>query len=486
MLLTSHRTILSANLGAKLIQAGSTAVAVPIFANLLGAESYGVLGFIATLTGFLAYLDLSLPVLLNRLVAHQDPQAANIALLSNRLLWGIGGALGVSVAVASPYLTEHWLTAVGLPADQVTAALLISSTTLILRFPVALRSAAVQSTSSQGTFNVLVSMVTIGQNGVGIILLVWVGADLVLLVAWQAIAAVILFLVVDQFWMRCFVRTSPAAAPWTQLLGRWRYLAGMTIASLFSCLFLVSDRLVASTQLSLGEFAHYSLAATAAGFVTLLLSPLTAAYFPVLCRHIADGDESSVLHDYRFLTWFIVMCMLPAAAALIAFSVPLFGLVFHDHAIASGVAKLCPLLIMGTVMGSMAIIPYQLQLAHGVTRAVILINSVLCVVGPPLYWFAAGRWGDTGCAAIFALMSACNLVAHLLVTHRRWLHGSLRLWFLMDFCRPLAICVTIALVIRLLWQNMGADPLLGCVGAFIVFMLGLTTIYTGCRPGSRG
>ncbi len=476
-----HQLMLVSNMAARLAQGVAAAVAVPVYANMLGGETYGVLGFIATLGAFLAFLDLGLPALVALLAARSDPGLTCTMHAAERLLWWVGISLGSTLALASWWLAGNWLNPESIPRATVAGAIAISGIALALRFPSAVRSSALQAGDHQGACNLILAALAIMQHGGAILLLLLQQRDVLGLVAWQAAWAVLHWLTIGYLW-RKWGSAMGVVKPIAPLRAHRPYLLGMTASAFCACASLQADRLIASAQLSLDQFAPYSLAATAAGMSTVLIAPIAAAYFPALCRHAFDGTIAEEALNYRYLTWLAAAATLPAATSLACFAHPLMHVALHDQTLAAEVADLCPVLAAAAALGAFAIIPYQVELAHGDTRPAVMINAGLCLVGPAAYVIAINHAGGIGCALVSAALAACNVTAHAMHVHRRWLPGQVARWFTLGLLGPLLLCLCTALPLRALWISIGSDTVSGTACAAVSWLIASAGIYLCCRP----
>ena len=88
-------------------------ITIPFYVRMLGAESYGVVGFVVSLQASLAILDFGLAVTVNREVARSegtDPASLGNTVATLAWVYCLTALTVFGVLlVASPWLANHWL-----------------------------------------------------------------------------------------------------------------------------------------------------------------------------------------------------------------------------------------------------------------------------------------------------------------------------------------------------------------------------------------
>src|SRR5947209_2577428 len=140
-MLNRHALNIAANfsgVGARLIFA---LVFNIIYFRLLGSESFGLIGFYASLAALSALFDLGLNQTTVREVARRGEDGAaagelrTVVLTLQLLLGGIGLLLGLLVALGARWIAESWFSAAHLAANEITASVALMGGPLALLFP---------------------------------------------------------------------------------------------------------------------------------------------------------------------------------------------------------------------------------------------------------------------------------------------------------------------------------------------------------------
>ena len=121
--------------------------------------------------------------------------------------------------------------------------------------------------------------------------------------------------------------------------------------------------------------------------------------------------------------------------------------------------------------------PYALQLAFGMSRLPVLINSILIVVFIPLLIVLAEKYGIVGGGAAWAILNCLYVFIGTWLTHRKLLKGVAIGWILGDVGIPLVLSLIVVagggLIVRM--QSFGSYINIFCgaclaVAAFLVLV----------------
>ncbi len=138
----SVRGNILANLIGKVVSAAVALVFPPLYVRLLGIESYGLVGFFASLTAVLTVLDMGLSATMQRELAVLSGKGEQDALRIGSLtrtfegvFWAIGFVAAVVVFALAPFIANRWLHANHLPPGVVTKAIRLMGVAIALQWP---------------------------------------------------------------------------------------------------------------------------------------------------------------------------------------------------------------------------------------------------------------------------------------------------------------------------------------------------------------
>lgn len=441
-------TSLRKNVVANFVGNGLTALislaVIPLYIRLLGIESYGLIGFFATLQAVFSLLDMGLGATVNREFALMSVEPGRAQAMRDLLrtiefiYWGVGIAIGMVVVVFSPVIAEHWLNTAQLPVDQVKYAVAAMGVSLACRWPFTLYSGGLLGLQHQVLLNV-VRFLTEAVRAAGALLVLWFYArTVVAFFLWQIVIGVTTTaLAAVALWSRIPVTGQPARFSRGELRRVSKFAAGMGGISILAVILLQLDKVILSRILTLEAFGYYSLATVLAGALSQVFGPIFVSFYPRLTQLVQARDGEGLKRLYHGGCQWMSVILLPVAIVAALFSHEILLLWTHDATTADRSAPIFAVLIVGTAMNGLMNLPYALQLAHGWTRLAFLGNLVAVLLLGPLIVFMALNYGAIGAAWVWVILNAGYILLTLYFMHRRLLPGELGRWYRIDVGAPL-------------------------------------------------
>jgi O-antigen/teichoic acid export membrane protein len=432
----SLRLNIVANYAGQLVSTLVGFAVVPIYLRYVGAEGYGVIGFLVSIQTVLAVLDLGLSTTANREIGRDGGDRDTSPDLVRTLEWvyfSTGLLIFAGVAGASNYLAHDWVQSRTIPPETIRQCVLIAGAIIGLRWPVALYGGVLRGMEKQVQLNLL-------------------GAGFTLLRAFVAVGCLAFWAptVEVYFWSQLFAGAAELAAHWfvcTKYLRRpdrsasfsWEILRRVwgfswRVAGISLCAVLIKqiDRVAISKLLTLTELGYYT-TATVIGFgLSRAYGPVQAAVFPRFNRLIALGDTaalSTVFHQSARLVSFITT---PLAAACVFFARDILFFWTRDAAVADHAAL--PLQIYAVAMwfNSMMGLPYMLQLAAGLTWLPLRTNIIGAVALGPLVIVFVRYFGLAGGSLAWLIFNIGYFLIVPQILFRHVLRGEKREWYFYD------------------------------------------------------
>ena len=442
----------------------------PFYIRLLGIEAYGLVAFYIVLQSILQLADLGLGATLSREIARtpasRDAAFASLIVTLERWYWGLAITFGAALFLALPTIAAWWLRPEQLAAREIVDSARVFAVLALLQWPAIFYQCGIVGLQRQVALNAI-QMPFTAVGSVGGLLFIWLGPrSVAALLAWQAGTLLCQLAVLQRyFWAHIGIGRTAAAPSLEVLREHWRFSLGMSGISLTGLVLTHLDKIILSRLLPLHLFGHYSLAATVARGLYVLITPVFNAYFPRLSALVAQGEAASVRMSYRTATQVMAVLVLPLAALVAAFAEEILFVWLHDAGLARSVAPLASLLVVGTSLNALMNVPFALQLAHGNTRIGLALNTGLLLVLVPSIIYATAHYGAQGGAAMWLLANGLYLLAGLPVTHKYLLRGGLRDW-LRDVLPPAAAALAVVLAARLVYP-----PHLGALSALAALAL---------------
>lgn len=469
---------LIANFGGQGWRALMALVFVPFYVRILGVEAYGLIGLYASLQLALALLDAGLRPALAREMARftggaMDAAAIRTLLRSIELpLAGVALAIAAIMALAAPWLAQHWVNPEGIPRDAIAQAFAVMGLVAALQLVESAYDSCLAGLQRQVLQNAIVTAAAT-LRGFGALAVLWLWPTVSAFFLWQAAVALLSLAALILAVYRSLPKGDrPARFSLQSLLDIRSYALGMLGIALVSLLLTQSDRLLLARLMPLSELGRYAIAAALAGAIAFISGPIGGAYFPRLTELIARGESAALAAAFHRASRLMALLAGSVAAMFVLLGDRAMQLWLQDPALAAGAAPLLAVLALGSLCNALTALPYLLQLAHGLTALTLRLNLAMLILFIPALYGLVQAHGAWGAALGWAGLNIAGLTASALLTFRRFLQTEQRRWWLGDILPPLAVAFAAAALARAVLPRpsgwLAELAVLGAAGAAIL------------------
>ncbi len=431
---------------------------VPVYIKYLGMESYGLIGLFALLQSFLVLLDLGMSPTLGREMArftggsHSNESILDLLRSIEIIAVTIAVVITGGIALGANWIATDWLRAETLSTEVVSKAFVILGLVTALRFVENIYRSTLVGLQRQVLLNVVNGLMAT-LRGVGAIgILIWVSPTIGAFFLWQALVSITTLAILGIAAYRCFPKGERSGRFSVDALKSVsRFAGGMMGVTLLALLLTQVDKVLLSKLLTLSEYGLYTLAATVAGGLYMLVGPITQAYYPKFCQFVAQGNKAALATCYHQGAQLVSIVVGSAAIVLFFFAETLLRLWMHDAELAERVAPLMSVLSLGTLLNALMWIPYQTQLAYGWTRLAIWTNVVAVAVFVPAILWIVPQYGSMGAAWIWVILNAGYCLISVQFMYQRILTKEKWQWYGRDVVVPLVASLLTAKAVQWLW-----------------------------------
>jgi O-antigen/teichoic acid export membrane protein len=461
---------------------------IPLYVQLLGMEAYGVIGFFAMLQTWFSILDLGMTPTMNREMARYQSGTKSLEATRNLLrtleicALVVGALAFILIWFGSRDLASVWLKAQSLNPKTIQQALAIIALIVGLRILEGIYRGALIGLESQVLLNALSCILASLKFALVIPWLYW-NPTLNTFFGWQLLISILSVVLFAFFANRALPQSqSRTHFSWLELRSTWRFTGGMLGLSLMGLLLTQLDKLILSTYLSLSDLGTYSLAATVAGSLSMIVSPITQAYFPRLVRLQEGQSKPALAQTFHQGCQLITVLVAPLAMLMIFCSRELLFFWSQDAGLAGKVGWLVSLLAIGYLLNATVTLPTQTQIACDWTDLNFKMNLFALTILIPVLMFVVPRYGTLGAGLVWAGLNGYYLIAIGYLMFRRILVGERIRWLVGD------IAIPILGVIGLGWLASLAGPYTNLprpIGIATLAVLGIAaTILAMCLANS--
>lgn len=448
-----------ANLAGKFWGATIAILLIPLYIKYLGIESYGLVGFYGTLISSMAVLDLGLSTTLNRELAkykHENRLIKDIRNLTFSLeciYWVVGLLICILIISLSGFISVHWINVERLPLAEVKLSVILMGAVIAFQWPISLYSGGLTGLEKQVLNNsITIIMTTLRAAGV-IIILKYFSATIEAFFLWQAVISLLYVLVMRISLWRVMphYNTRPVFSK-EQIKIIWRFAAGMTGISIITFFLAQIDKIVLSKILPLSQFGYYTLAFTVATSITMIVSPVSTTFFPKFTKLIAGGEHEELKRLYHQGCKLIATLIFPVCLVLIFFIGDILRIWTNNTTTTANTYLMAQILIAGSILNSLMVMPYNLLIASGWTRFTIYQNTIAALILVPLLFVLTNMYGALGATFVWVIVNAGYIFISQPLMHRRLLKNELWKWYWNDTLLPMLPSLLIVVLIKLSLQ----------------------------------
>ena len=417
---------------------------VPIYIKLMGVEVYGLLGIFMSMTALLSLLDMGLSATLSRelsrMSADKDAakEARDLVRTFEAVYWCAGMVIGIVIVLFAPLLAKHWINAGDVGIETVQTALMIMGISIAFQWPAGIYSGGLMGLQRQVVLNVTRSLMATIQHGGAFLVLTLISPSILTFFFWQAFVGLLTTFVLGVSVWRCLSPSERVAKfDHAYLLKNWRFATGVTGITLVTMLLTQLDKIILSKMLSLESFGYYMLAFNIANNLNNFVTPIYSALFPKFTQLVSSGDTGQLAGLYHKGTRLLATLMLPVVMTMVVFSNEILELWLSDPLVSQNTQSIFVLLLIGTAMNSLMVLPYALQLAHGWTRFTIYKNLIASVFLVPLLLVLVDWYQGVGAAVVWLILNLGYLMIEVPIMHKRLLKDEIQSWYINDIIKPL-------------------------------------------------
>jgi len=434
----------------------STFIFVPVYIHYLGLEAYGLIGFFAMLQAWFTLLDAGLGPALGREMArftggqHTNESIRDLLRSIETISFVVAVALTLAFWFGSDWIARAWLSTENMPITTVSNSLALMGLVAAIRVIEGVYRSALLGLQKQVLFNYLLVLTSTLKSVGAVIVVSLVNPSVELFFIWQAVASILAVCLLAFFSRRSLPQSNRITQfSWNEIQKVWAYAKGMLAITLLSLLLMQIDKLVLSSTLPLAQFGVYSLAATVAMAILVLVTPISQAWFPRLSQLHFMNDETQLRSTFHSGAQLISVILGSAAIVLFLFAERVLTLWTQNPELSEKAAPLLAVLLVGNLLNGLMWMPYQAQLAHGWTSLSVKINFIAVIVLTPATVWIAHSYGPLEVCLVWVLLNLVYLSVGGKLTFNKILRGEYRTWIYDDMAKPILTALITALAFRL-------------------------------------
>lgn len=442
--------------------AGLTMVlTVPIYLHFLGLEAVGFINFMTMIQALLIVVDLGFSPVVTRFLSQANDDEQARAFKRNALFtlevtqYVIVGFFGVLLTLLLPFLLFSWsqsnLTSTA-PTPSALLSLLAGFSALLF-LPLGLLVAALSAQQRNKILANYLLATSITRLLVVMVALSFYPTLITFFMMQITISLVALFSLRRIVWSS-MPQTESTFFSISSVLPHMRFGAVMTGIAMLGVFLAQADRLVLSVQLSLKDFAHYSLAASLAAGVFVIITAFFSTYFSRFSAQWHQGRfQEQTIEESLQAAQVLGLILLTIACFFFFFAEPILWVWLGDREIARQAYPILKVLMLANVCNGLMNIPYALQLAAGRAAQVLKINIIGAVIVLPCFWFASRYYGALGAALTWLALNVGFIIFWPRLVFLPLLGISSRRWYWQAIVLPMLVAFPLSGVLFIMFSE---------------------------------
>lgn len=219
---------------------------------------------------------------------------------------------------------------------------------------------------------------------------------------------------------------------------------GITGITVLTVILMQADKVILSKLVTLTDFGYYTLAATVAGALSMVLYPVTAAVFPRITELLSKENQIKLLELFHSSCQLVAFIIIPLGVSLFIFSDDIILAWTRNPEIAKQAGPIMKFLVLGSTVNSMMTIPFQYTFSVGWLRFGINVSIAAIIILLPAIFFAVYKYGAIGGAFMWMVLNSAYLIFAMIYFFTRQLQSERIKWYLQDVIRPSVTCLIFA------------------------------------------
>ncbi len=458
-------------------------VVIPSYIQILGKESYGLIGFFGLLVVIFQLLDIGFSPTFTREVARFRGGEKTSSQLWNVFIYLTGffiisSVIGVLVInISSGYIAKTWLNIERLNTKDAILSIKLIGYVVAIKWISGLFKSFLQGFEKIVHLS-LINTIVITLSSIAVIpILLYVDDSIVTYFIVQLIVSIIeltLLLLLSYRLMpeRKIELQKSKSSDFKSIL---HFSFGIAVTSSIWILVTQLDKLLLSSHLTLTEYGYFSLGVLAASGVNMVGGPIRQSVLPRLTKLFAEKNELEFLLTYRIATQVVAVFAFSLSFLLSFFAKDVMVLWLKDENLALNASIFLKLYAITNGLIAVGTFPSLLQYAMGKLKLHILGNVFFVILYLPSLFYFIINYGAMGAAILWLVANILYLLIWVPITNNSILPGINKVWIINDILLILIPCLALNILFRIIRDNLELNKIGLLIFIALVFLLSIIT-----------
>lgn len=440
----SLKSLFFASFTGRIIYAVASLITLPFLAEKFGVEGVGLIGFFSTIVMVMMVLEGGLTSNLINLLAginnkiNYAPKryfVYSYGMINSHLysFLILGAIIALSFNFTASVAAKNWLIIEDLPVAVVIDSIKWIGIFVGINFIVVVAQGVLTGREQQIQMSILYTVYSLVRTIGVVVSILFLPSDLNIAEYFKSqvfcqclyLIGLIYFVYKDNW--SAIIEVRPRLR---YVFSGGVYSRDILALSITSVLVVQSDKLYLSGTVTLGDYAAYSLAATIASVPYICSSALYSVIFPRFSVDINKGSLDKIREVFTSALCGILILMMVLCTIVWMFSEIPLRLLFETELTAKA-SNILPVLMLGTAIQSLLVVPFALQLACRWTSLSLRLNIYLVPVFLICLFVLVKYLGVIGAAYSWLIYNALSLVCtmYFMIKRLNYISSAINICF---------------------------------------------------------
>lgn len=457
----------------------------PLYVQLLGETSYGLVSFFSTLQATLNLLGLGLENTLRREFAVGDECEENSRrkyklLRSIELIYIILGAvIIVFCTFGATFISESWLNIEDLDTKVVANVISLMGISIALQLIAKLYSGCLMGMNKQVKANMLCVGWSMGKSVGALLILFFISPELTYFYSWHILIDLIYLILLRVFVVHELKFAEGVCWRITDLKNLksiWKYTSGILFISFVSLVNRQLDKVIISKYLTLTELGAYNIATTLGSVTSIIPAALYVSIFPRFTNYATTNGENIMRKEFGQVNKVVNLITACMGAYIAIYALQLIEVWTGSEDYISKLGNVAILIVLAVTMVEFQEIPYALVLAHGNTKYNVIVGAAFIPFVIGLTYVGVKREGLFGAGFVYFIVMFSQTILYQFLVYKNYITSRPIKMIIKDTLLPLNVCLIMAYISKLIVCEMTGNVFLQII--FAILCGGLTLFFT--------
>lgn len=412
---------------------------LPLYLNILGSESYGLVGFFTMLSSWMMLLDIGLsPTLSREASVLKDSKSGLLEfkiLLRNIefIFYFFSFFSFILIFSFKDFIVQSWLNIITLNIHMVSNIIILMGLMFTIKWFVGLYQGIIIGFEEQVWLNKYKIFINTLKFVGAYLLIKYITNDIFIFFIYQFSISIIEYIVIRYKVYRYLPLSDKFILPDLEPIKKiGPFALSIAFTSGIWTVFTQFDKLLLSHYLSLSNYGFYTLVIVFSNVFIQMSNPINQAILPRLTKLCTDGNLKDMLQLYHISTQVIAVIMVSLTAIISYFSYEILYAWTGNIEASLWDTKILMWYTLGNGILAFLSLPYNLQYAFGNLKYHVRFNIIFPFFAIPIIYFSIEKYSVIGASMTWFGLQFISFIIWPKFVHTKFLNGNNFNWYVKD------------------------------------------------------